>query len=221
MTAYNNTLSQVTLSGPTLFSHIIGQACAMAASGGMSQFNQKYMVLLIITDGRFGVVRLPLSGRSLICVWGVFAQGVINDMDATVEALVAAADLPISVLIVGVGQADFTQMNILDGDEQRLSARGRMASRDIVQFVPLRNFLSQAAGGTVLADVSRALLAEIPGQLLDFMLQHKIMPNPRSAPPPTASGFLPPTVGTYPPPPGPVPAAAVGAPPQASTGGYV
>lgn len=151
-------------------------------------------------------------------------SGVINDMDATIEALVAAADLPISVLIVGVGQADFTQMNILDGDEQRLSARGRIASRDIVQFVPLRNFLSQAAGGSVLADVSRSLLAEIPGQLLDFMMQHKIMPNPRTAPPPTASGYLPPAVGSYPPPGPPPQAAAVVPPPQPSqpsTGGYV
>jgi hypothetical protein len=40
-------------------------------------------------------------------------------MDATVEALVTAADLPISVPIVGVGQPDFnTQMNILEGDDQ-------------------------------------------------------------------------------------------------------
>jgi hypothetical protein len=51
----NNTLrvSQETLSGPTLFSHIIG---VLAALGSMSQFNlnQKYtgMALLMITDGR-------------------------------------------------------------------------------------------------------------------------------------------------------------------------
>ena len=47
--------------------------------------------------------------------------GVINDEDATIRAIVAAADLPMSILIVGVGGADFTVMEKLDGDEERLS----------------------------------------------------------------------------------------------------
>jgi hypothetical protein len=51
MEAYNMALQQVTLSGPTLFSQVIGQACAVAASAGTNQMNQKYFVLLIITDG--------------------------------------------------------------------------------------------------------------------------------------------------------------------------
>ena len=51
MQAYNAALSRVTLSGPTLFSQIIQQACAIAASAGCTQESQKYFVLLIITDG--------------------------------------------------------------------------------------------------------------------------------------------------------------------------
>jgi copine 5/8/9 len=148
-----------------------------------------------------------------MCVFALswFCSGIINDMDATIEALVAAADLPLSVLIVGVGSADFSQMNTLDADERRLSARGRVASRDIVQFVPLRNFVTQTSGGVVLADVSRALLAEIPGQLLEFMAQHKIMPNPRPVVPMPAPASTFPTA--------PVPAAVV--PPPSVPGGYV
>ena len=46
-----------------------------------------------------------------------------------------ASDLPMSVIIVGVGNEDFSAMEQLDGDEQRLSSGGRYASRDIVQFV--------------------------------------------------------------------------------------
>lgn len=64
-------------------------------------------------------------------------------MDQTRAAVVAASHLPMSIIIVGVGEADFTDMEILDGDDGRLkSPSGEPAARDIVQFVPYRNFLN-------------------------------------------------------------------------------
>ncbi len=128
--------------------------------------------------------------------------GIINDLDSTIQSIVSAADLPLSILIVGVGNADFTQMDALDGDKQKLSYRGKQASRDIVQFVPMRDFASKTAGGVpVLADISRALLAEIPDQLLGFMGQRRIGPNPRpsmpSAPVFTAPTAAPAVEGGY------------------------
>ena len=46
----------------------------------------------------------------------------------------AASNLPLSIIIVGVGNADFEAMEELDGDTVRLTAPdGRVASRDIVQ----------------------------------------------------------------------------------------
>lgn len=60
-------------------------------------------------------------------------------MSDTREAIVRASHLPMSVIIVGVGNADFTDMQILDGDDGVLrSPRGEPALRDIVQFVPFR-----------------------------------------------------------------------------------
>ena len=48
-----------------------------------------------------------------------------------------------SIIIVGVGEADFQAMDILDGDNGMLrDARGNYAKRDIVQFVPFRNFIN-------------------------------------------------------------------------------
>jgi hypothetical protein len=38
----------------------------------------------------------------------IITDGVINDMDATVTALVQASGQPLSVIIVGVGNEDFT-----------------------------------------------------------------------------------------------------------------
>ena len=68
-------------------------------------------------------------------------DGVITDMDATREAIVEASHLPISVIMIGVGNADFTAMQFLDSDKTLLRPPGgKTAARSIVQFVPFRNF---------------------------------------------------------------------------------
>lgn len=62
-------------------------------------------------------------------------------MDETRNAIVNASRLPMSIIIVGVGGADFTAMEFLDGDDGQLrSLSGEPAMRDIVQFVPFRQF---------------------------------------------------------------------------------
>ena len=62
-------------------------------------------------------------------------------MDDTRKAIVYASDLPMSLIIVGVGGADFTDMRMLDGDDGVLRApNGEPVKRDIVQFVPFRDF---------------------------------------------------------------------------------
>lgn len=45
-----------------------------------------------------------------------------------------------SIIIVGVGEADFEEMEALDGDEEPLFSKilGKYRERDIVQFVPFR-----------------------------------------------------------------------------------
>jgi hypothetical protein len=62
-------------------------------------------------------------------------------MADTREAIVQASHLPMSIIIVGVGSADFSDMQMLDGDDGILrSPKGEPCLRDIVQFVPFRNF---------------------------------------------------------------------------------
>lgn len=93
LNTYYDSLKRVQLSGPTLFGQIIGQASAIAASTPQTASTQKYYVLMIITDG------------------------VINDMDSTIDAIVAASNLPLSIVIVGVGDADFSDMHRLGIDQ--------------------------------------------------------------------------------------------------------
>ncbi|KAJ3185015.1 hypothetical protein HDU87_002581 [Geranomyces variabilis] len=153
LAAYESAISQITLWGPTNFSPIINQVAAQirAEEAEMGCSGLNYTVLLMITDG------------------------VITDMDATVRAIVDASQLPLSIVIVGVGNADFTSMRVLDGDDEPLVANGRKCERDIVQFVPFASF----AGSPHL--LAKEVLAEIPDQLVGFMRKKGIKPRLRRA----------------------------------------
>ncbi|GLT36680.1 hypothetical protein SLA2020_110430 [Shorea laevis] len=148
MSAYATALHNLTLSGPTLFGQVINTAAEIAGQS-ISQGNTKYFVLLIITDG------------------------VLTDLQETINSLVRASDLPLSILVVGVGGADFKQMEILDADNGRRleSSTGRIATRDIVQFVPMREVHS----GQI--SVVQSLLEELPGQFLSYMRCRDIKPH--------------------------------------------
>ncbi|XP_031728182.1 copine-3-like isoform X2 [Anarrhichthys ocellatus] len=152
--AYQKCLPQVKLYGPTNFSPIINHVAQFGMQAMQQKTASQYFVLLIITDG------------------------VITDMDQTRSAIVNASRLPMSIIIVGVGGADFSAMEFLDGDDGNLrSAAGEAAMRDIVQFVPFRQF--QNAGSAALA---QSVLAELPDQVASFFnlfhLKPPIDPSP-------------------------------------------
>lgn len=67
----------------------------------------------------------------------ILTDGTIHDMPKTIARLVDLALLPASVIIIGLGDADFDDMVKLDGDgpDRLTDAAGRVACRDIVQFV--------------------------------------------------------------------------------------
>lgn len=68
----------------------------------VSQDNQKYNILLIITDG------------------------IISDMPQTIDEIVRGSSMALSIIIVGVGSADFDAMNVLDADDKPLYSKKHM-----------------------------------------------------------------------------------------------
>ncbi len=82
-----------------------------------------------------------------------------------------------SIIIVGIGHADFSSMKELDSDNGHLSANGRTAARDIVQFVPFRDFLNQPDPYRAAVNLASALLMEIPNQLVAFMKSKNVTPK--------------------------------------------
>ncbi|XP_075428682.1 copine-1 isoform X2 [Ascaphus truei] len=138
--AYRQALPQVRLYGPTNFSPIINHVSRFAMSAAQQKNASQYFVLLIITDGE------------------------ITDLNDTRNAIVAASKLPMSIIIIGVGSADFKAMEFLDGDNGALkSSSGEAAARDIVQFVPFRQFQNAPKEA-----LSQAVLAEVPKQLVTY-----------------------------------------------------
>lgn len=82
-----------------------------------------------------------------------------------------ASELPLSIVIIGVGPDDFGTMERLDSDKARLKdSRGRAVARDIVQFV---HFTTH---GDDVEQLTREVLAEVPKQLTGYMKSRRVEP---------------------------------------------
>lgn len=139
---YRSALAKVTLCGPTLLSPVIKAVQKMADEAYKK--SKTYTILLLITDGK------------------------INDFREAKDSIVAASNSPMSIIIIGVGFADFEDMKKLDSDDNLLvSSKGVSAVRDIAQFVPF--YQCATSDGTLLAE---EVLNEIPKQVQEFCEKH-------------------------------------------------
>ena len=153
LSAYNSCIRKIQLYGSTNFAPTIHHVAKVARN---FVDGSQYFILVIITDGK------------------------IADMEETKMAIVEASVLPISIIIVGVGKADFGKMDELDGDNDRLTDKfGRVATRDIVQFVAMRNIFGIDRLNSQVAEayLAKEVLDEIPDQFLGFMKSRNIVPK--------------------------------------------
>ena len=143
---YYECLDKITFSGPTFFSPIINKIVE-----DIKKENDilEYHVLMILTDG------------------------IIDDMEETIDALVEGSFLPLSVIIVGIGDADFTKMNVLDGDNDKpiISSKGVKRQRDLVQFVPFNQFEGDEKR------LTEEILDEIPRQIIEYYTLNFLYPE--------------------------------------------
>jgi hypothetical protein len=160
--AYRSKLKNVILSGPTNFAPCIAHCNNIA---NQYENGDHYFVLLIVTDG------------------------IISDMMQTKRAIVQASKSPMSIIICGVGDAEFNAMDELDSDDVVMKVDGKVAERDIVQFVPMNKFTPQSAGPSSRSSrykitplelqqlLAEEVLREIPDQLTGYMLSHGLHPE--------------------------------------------
>mmetsp|Transcript_3460 Transcript_3460/g.5331 ORF Transcript_3460/g.5331 Transcript_3460/m.5331 type:complete len:513 (+) Transcript_3460:86-1624(+) len=161
--AYRSTFATgLTMSGPTVFSQVIDVAASQARRDQQQQQQQqlqqqqqqqRYHILLILTDG------------------------AVSDVMRTKQAIAEASTAPLSIVIVGIGQADFGTMQFLDD----FADSNNNGIRDICQFVEFRKFAHNKSG------LTEATLEEIPDQVVDYFQSNNIPPLP---PPPPVSQLL-------------------------------
>ena len=66
----------------------------------------------------------------------IITDGMMHDSQNTIKEIIRGCDSSLSIIIVGVGSADFSRMELLDSDHQPLRDKeGKETKRDIVQFV--------------------------------------------------------------------------------------
>jgi len=145
---YRKFITTIILWGPTNFAPMINNLNNVVKDDLRHELIMNYNILMILTDGQ------------------------ITDMDNTVDALVEASFLPISVIIVGIGNGDFGNMGILDADDNPLyDKNGRKANRDLVQFVPFSQFKNDPP------KLAEKVLEEIPRQVIEYYKYKGIQPK--------------------------------------------
>lgn len=141
--AYRRALHSVRFSGPTNFAPLIETVSRKAKQRINTQTDQNYDVLLILTDG------------------------VVSDFELTVDRIIAASHMPLSIIIVGIGTRNFRKMKELDSDDTLLTTAdgARHAVRDICQFVDFAEYERSPP-----ERLGAAVLAEMPGNIVEYFV---------------------------------------------------
>jgi hypothetical protein len=142
---YKKCFGNIQLAGPTKFCPMIRKVIKNIRKENNPL---KYHILLILTDG------------------------IILDMQETIDALVEGSFLPLSVIIIGIGNDHFQEMIELDADNDPLvSSNGIKRMRDLVQFVPFNKYRHNPE------KLAEQVLEEVPRQITEYYTMNNIFPE--------------------------------------------
>lgn len=125
-------MSQPTLFDP-LFKEVIKLGQESMKKGGLD-----YVVIVVMTDGE------------------------IHDMKSVIDTVIQASRLPISIIIIGIGQASFAKMQCLDGNQGLVNSKGEKWERDMVSFLEFKKQISD------FVSFSKQVLSSLPSQIAEF-----------------------------------------------------
>lgn len=141
--AYESIVPSLKFYGPTYFRYFLREV--IEKTKRKLQKNSKiYSVLIVLTDG------------------------VNTDRNKTINLIAEATKLPISIILVAIGEKELDFLKILDGDfveggsGSLHSMKGQKINRDIVHFFRLTDGLSSKA------EFAKLLLEELPEQVMEY-----------------------------------------------------
>jgi len=144
---YRANLNTIKFMGPTHFAEIMKEAREQVEK---CQNNKMYHVLMIMTDGD------------------------IHDIEETIKeiSIMSKKNLPISIVIVGVGNEDFSNMVRLDGDDVAIAS----GIKDIVQFVKYQDVKRRSEPQNVQGNLAAMVLEEIPTHMVNCFMEKDQLP---------------------------------------------
>ena len=142
--SYHNCLNEIEFSEPTYFSPIINKVNEIVKD---DDNNFKYNILMILTDG------------------------IVHDIKRTINSIIESSFLPLSIIIIGIGNEDFNKMKKLNFDEDFLNNKKvNFAERDYVQFIEFNNYRNNSM------KLIEEVLGEIPKQVVKYYKYKRLFP---------------------------------------------
>lgn len=91
----------------------------------------------------------------------ILTDGQIHDRKEVIDQIIECGTLPMSIIIVGIGNGDFGVMKQLDDDNCKLiDSKGRKTQRDLVQFVEFSKFKNNGM------QLAKEVLEQLPRQVV-------------------------------------------------------
>ena len=87
-----------------------------------------------ITNDIYNAYELRFYNVSFIIIRGVLDK---NDIEKTIDAIIESSYLPLTIIIIGVGKNDYSQMKKIFGKKHKFSSLGMQKMRDNVKFTSL------------------------------------------------------------------------------------
>ena len=159
--------TSLTMSYPTDLTEVINAASRYAQHEQVrfaSKLLRCYLINAMVLLTCIIQVMAEQDGDLSYTILFILTAGAITNAEETKQVLASASDSPLSVVIVGIGDHDFSHMEYLD--EHSPDEGGR----DITTFV--RSDVHQHS-----SSLTEALLDQFPHQLVDFFIQRGIMPG--------------------------------------------
>ncbi|GMR48148.1 hypothetical protein PMAYCL1PPCAC_18343, partial [Pristionchus mayeri] len=129
-------------------SHVIYYVSKLAIHANLrrSTANTQYFILVIVT------------------------RGAIDDLKEVVQAVIFASKAPISILFVGMGERKKDELDRLGRGGTRISYQGRRVTRDLVNFIDLKEVSRKGENGWEDGNsLSEAALSRVPSQLTAYL----------------------------------------------------
>ena len=93
----------------------------------------------------------------------IISDGEVHDIDDIIDSIIESSKLPLSIIIIGVGEDVTNDMKRLNGEDGKLvDTRGEGLEKDIVQYVHFNDYNEN------IEKLTQEVFRYIPQQIKDY-----------------------------------------------------